>query len=228
MKITIFNGSPRGKNGNTQVMIEALLEGARSAGAKVENICLVYENIKQCTGCFGCWSATPGKCVLHDDMAGLLKKFLASDIVGLATPLYTGTMTGLLKNFLDRMLPLATPQIHKNADGSFYHEGRISAYPSIICISNAGFPGKNNFDLLHNVFSLYRPIAEIYRNAGELLRTEYPFVAEYKQVLFQAGKELATAKSITPETMAALERDMISDDEYMQGANDHWERQLKK
>ena len=134
----------------------------------------------------------------------------------------------LLKNFCDRMLPWGNYKIVYNAAGSFYHEGSISAYPSIICISNAGFPGKNNFDLLHNVFSLYRPIAEIYRNAGELLRTEYPFVAEYKQVLFQAGKELATAKSITPETMAALERDMISDDEYMQGANDHWERQLKK
>jgi hypothetical protein len=79
MKVTVFNGSPRGRNSNTHRIVEPLLEGAREAGAETEEVFLVERDIKHCRGCFGCWGKTPGKCVINDEMPGLMDLYLESD-----------------------------------------------------------------------------------------------------------------------------------------------------
>ena len=51
MKLTVFNGSPRGRNSNTHRIVEPLLEGAREAGAETEEVFLVERDIEHCRGC---------------------------------------------------------------------------------------------------------------------------------------------------------------------------------
>ena len=81
MRIAAFNGSPRGKKGNTQVLVEAFLEGARDAGAEAECVHLVEKRIKPCNACLSCWVKTPGRCAQNDDMAPLLDQVIGSDVV---------------------------------------------------------------------------------------------------------------------------------------------------
>ncbi len=241
MKVTVFNGSPRGRTSNSHAMIEPLLEGARQAGAETEEVFLIEKDIEQCRGCFACWVKTPGRCVLNDDMAGLIELFLDSDFAGMATPVYGLYMTGLLKNFTDRFLPMATPHIHKNDDGSFYHEGRIKRFPRRFFIANSGFPGEHNFELLKTFFAIakssgaYDTVLEIYRNCGEAVGIsddEDPAIVQrihdFRDTLRRAGREMVADGQVSEETVTKLHLPLMTDEEYMVQANKGWDEMLEQ
>ncbi len=233
MKITVFNGSPRGLESNSHRIVKLLLEGATEAGADVQEIFLVDYNIEQCRGCFNCWDKTPGKCIINDEMADMISIFLESDIIGMATPVYNMYMTGLLKNFTDRLLPLATPHIQVSEEGEFYHEGRVNKFPSQFMIANSGFPGDNNFNIIQALTSLQSMVLEVYRNCGELLaQPEYDEykekVDEFYSALFKAGKELVINGYVSDETVENIHMELISDEDYMNLGNQFWDEELDK
>lgn len=233
MRITVFNGSPRGKRSNSHQIVEPLLEGAREAGAETEEVFLIEKNIQYCRGCFTCWVKTPGKCAINDDMKDLMNLFLESDYVGLATPVYGMFMTALLKNFTDRMLPLSMPHIEKNEDGSFYHEGRVKRFPRQFFIANAGFPGEHNFDFLKSFMGLLNMVLEVYRNCGEALQTtedEDPQLVQriqaFRSALKKAGWEMVSNGQVSEETVEEIHMPLISDEEYMARTNEFWDEQI--
>jgi hypothetical protein len=147
----------------------------------------------------------------------------------LPVSMYYGIMTAMLKGFIDKLLPLATPYIRKNDDGYFYHEGRERKLPSIIIMANSGFPGQHNFDLLDAVFNIFNPIAKIYRNCGEMLKSA-PGIAgsidRYLACLKTAGLEIVCNGFIEANTMEELNKPIISDEEYMMYVNRHWDEKL--
>ena len=234
MKITVFNGSPRGRESNSHKIVQPLLEGAESAGAQTEEIFLIEKNIAYCRGCFACWGKTPGKCVIDDDMEQLLDVFLESDYAGMATPVYGMYMTALLKNFTDRILPLATPYIHKNEDGSFYHKGRVKKFPQQFFIANSGFPGEHNFDILKAIGKMQNFLLEVYRNCGEALNEPLenlpPLASKnienFYDALRKAGKEMVIDGQVSKDTVEQLHLPLMSDEQYMAEANRQWDEQL--
>ncbi|MEA4884039.1 MAG: flavodoxin family protein [Clostridia bacterium] len=225
-----IRGSLRGRNGNTHRIVDPLLEGAREAGAETEEVFLVERDIKHCRGCFGCWGKTPGKCVINDEMPGLIDPFLESDYVGLGAPVYSMYMTGLLKDFMDRLLPLATPHIRKSADGAFYHNGRIKRCPRVFCVANCGFLGEHNFDMLKAMVVQMSPVLEVYCNCGEALcdaeAAAIPAISEFYDALRQAGKEIVTGGRVSEETVRRIHAELMSDEEYMARANQHWDEEI--
>ncbi|KAF5059590.1 NADPH-dependent FMN reductase [anaerobic digester metagenome] len=218
MKITVFNGSPAGINSSTNVIAEAFLNGAKKAGAEVENIFLTEKNINHCKGCFACWFKTPGTCIIDDDMNELMQKYTYSDIVVLATPVYTWNMTAMLKNFVDRLIPLKQPLITETK-GRFDLEETKPKTQKFVIISNCGFPGNKNFDILQFSVSPCKPALEIYRNCGKLLKSRIEnvqvIVRKYLQVVEQAGYEMATQGEIHEETKDNLNMELMSTVDYV-------------
>ena len=219
MKITVFNGSPRKANSNTHVIATALLEGAKEAGAEVENIFLSEKKIHHCVGCFTCWYKTPGKCIHRDDMDTLLQTCLSSDIVCFATPVYLWNMTAHLKNFLDRLIPTKRPIVVED-DGNYNMTNGQIKLPEVVIISNAGFPGDNNFETMKTVMKTMNPILEVYRNCGMLLRSKEPdvikVVNKYLEVVSTVGYELASNLQVSEETRANLDMELMPIEKYIQ------------
>ncbi len=109
MKITAFLGSPR-VQGNTDILAQYVLDGAKEAGLETETVQLRRLQIKGCTGCEKCWQKDGRPCVQKDDMHDLYGKIAGSDILLIATPVYWYAPTAIMKAFIDRLVPFNRPE----------------------------------------------------------------------------------------------------------------------
>ena len=114
MTVLVISSSPR-KKGNSDVLCDEFVKGATDAGHQVEKIFLREKNIHYCTGCGVCYNQK--KCSQKDDMAGLLDKMVAADVIVMASPIYFYTMCGQLKTFIDRCCARYTEM----TDKKFYY-----------------------------------------------------------------------------------------------------------
>ncbi len=110
MKLTLFNGSPRGKKSNTRLLLEHLGNGFTQTEGNV----LQLEYLR-------------GKLSAAD----ALNRFLESDIVILAFPLYTDAMPAMVKQFIEDLAPLCPMAKEKKpAIGFIVQSGFIEAHHS--------------------------------------------------------------------------------------------------
>ena len=98
-KVLVFSSSPR-RAGNSDLLCDEFISGARQTGNQVEKIFIKDKNINYCTGCGTCFNGK--SCPQKDDMAGLLEKMIAADVIVMATPVYFYTMCGQMKTLIDR------------------------------------------------------------------------------------------------------------------------------
>jgi hypothetical protein len=236
MKITAFNSSPRKEKGVTYIMVEDFLAGARSVGAETEHILLAEKNIQPCIGCFACWFKKPGTCALRDDMRGLLTAYMQSDIVIFASPVYVGTVSGSMKNFIDRLLPLYDPRYEEDAQGRFCHVWRYERYPDAVLISNCAFPDNRYFDFFRPQFDfmkiVYRMkvLAEIFLGGGFLLQGFVPghddAAERYRLLLQTCGQEIGRQRRLSPASHAALQKPLVPLEETIASGNSVFEALL--
>jgi len=98
--ILVLSSSPR-KGGNSDVLCDQFILGAQAGGQQVEKIFLKDRKINYCTGCGTCINREKA-CPQKDDMAGILAKMVAADVIVMATPVYFYTMCGQMKTLIDR------------------------------------------------------------------------------------------------------------------------------
>ena len=99
MKVLGILGSPR-VGGNSDILLDQALAGAREAGAEVEKIVLCQKKISGCLDCEKCNET--GVCVVKDDMPEIHGKILEADAVIHSVPVYFWAMTAQMKAYLDR------------------------------------------------------------------------------------------------------------------------------
>lgn len=103
MKILGVLGSPRIK-GNSDILLDEALRGAKDCGAKTEKVVLVRKRIAGCLDCRKCNKT--GVCAIQDDMQGILGKIVAADAILHSCPVYFWAMTAQMKAYLDRWCAL--------------------------------------------------------------------------------------------------------------------------
>ena len=121
-----LSSSPR-RNGNSDLLCDRFLEGAKSSGHTVEKIFIKDKNINYCTGCSSC---SMGKsCPQKDDMPEILEKMINADVIVMATPVYFYTMCGQMKTFIDRTC--ARYQEISNKDFYFILSAAVEDKPAL-------------------------------------------------------------------------------------------------
>jgi len=99
MDVVAIVGTDR-RNGTLHRLVRALLGGAEERGHHTSLVNLFDHSIGFCRGCWAC--SRSGACVLGDDFDRVYQCYDAADAVVLASPVYRGSMSAVLKAFLER------------------------------------------------------------------------------------------------------------------------------
>jgi multimeric flavodoxin WrbA len=121
IKVLGIYGSPR-KGGNTDLLLDQILEGARAVGAEVESI---YARKLKISGCIECGSCDDtGECAVHDDMDTVYPLLQEADVIFLASPNFFYNVTAQVKLLIDRSQAMwskklleKTPEQRRKYDG---------------------------------------------------------------------------------------------------------------
>ena len=233
MKVLTLNGSPHTERGVHATMLRYLEEGMKEAGAEVTRRDAYKLDINPCQGCLSCWSHTPGECVQNDDMKSILPMVAQSDLLVLATPVYVDGMTGPLKTFLDRLVPLLEGRIEIR-DGHCRHPLREGVKAGkLVLVSASGFTEMDNFDpLVAHVRAACRNMGREFAGAilrpygwfiNRLLRKGYP-VDSILQAIKSAGVNLVEKGSIPDDLLKEISRDLVTREEVLEPYNSYYDK----
>lgn len=208
MKVLVINGSPKGKRSNTLRLTNAFLEGV---GEREVRECSVSQmRIKPCLGCFSCWSKTPGKCCIQDDMSDVIENMLWADVILWSFPLYYFSVPGGLKNLIDRQLPMTMPFMSAESESGGHPSRYDMSGKRHVIISTCGFyTAKGNYDGVTAIFDRLcgkGNYTSIFCGQGELFRVKElsQRTDEYLAYVKEAGREFVTG-GISRETGKKLE-----------------------
>lgn len=196
VRIVAIYGSPRRK-GNTSVLLKRAVQGARDAGAHVEEVVLRDLKISPCLEIYGCKQT--GRCVIKDDFQGVYDQLMACQGLMLGTPIFFYTVSAQTKTLMDRCQSLWVKKywLEKAPFGKrdFKRKG--------LFISVGATEGKKLFDgTLLTVRYFFDPLdmelwrALLYRGLdleGDVLK--HP---EYLEEAYQAGRELCRSIEDNP------------------------------
>ncbi|MFX0114961.1 MAG: flavodoxin family protein [Candidatus Hodarchaeota archaeon] len=233
MQVLAFNSSPNLEKGGTGKILTPFLEGMKEAGAKVELVYVHKLTIKPCRGCYHCWTKSPGKCIQKDDMAEILPKMAAADIIVLGTPVYVDGMTGTMKILMDRSIPLMKG-IWEVRDSHCRHPSRDHVKKGkIVLVSVCGFTENDNFDpLLVHIKALSRnmnrefvgAVVRPYAWGLSMLEQRGIKIDDIIHAAKEAGVQAVKDGKISAKTLATVSREIVPREEIINHLNPYYEQ----
>mgnify|MGYP001078045230 FL=1 len=115
MKVLAIVGSPR--KANTYRLVKAMCDALEERNVGTDLILLQDMDIQHCNGCSD-HCDRKRECRVEDDMRRLYPKLRETDALIIGTPVYFWNVSGLLKTFIDRTLPLYTSRELKGKIGA--------------------------------------------------------------------------------------------------------------
>ena len=131
MKALVLDGSREGDS-LTPVAVLGMTSALAGRGHSVELVRPRELAIAPCTGCFGCWTRTPGECVIMDDARDVVGSYVGSDLVVFVTPVTFGGYSSQLKKLLDRIILSVLDPRFTVVGGEVHHRLRYRRYPKTV------------------------------------------------------------------------------------------------
>lgn len=153
MKILAIVGSPR-KAGNTDIMVERMLEGAEECGAEARKIYLNELKVGCCQACGHCSTAKPWDgCAMRDDMIAVHEALKWCDAFIVGTPIHFFGPSSQTHVFIDRLYCLINSD--KNGDKHALRGKRMALA--------FAYGGKDPFSSgAMNAYAIFRDIATFF------------------------------------------------------------------
>lgn len=238
MKILLVKAFPR-QTGYTSQITSLFVEGIKETDAELKEVDLFTKNIEPCLGCYECWTTTPGKCVIKDDMDELINDILTHDIIYLSTPLYHYTMNCEMLKFLERTLVLTKQGYHITPLGTMRNDTRFPELwegKKIGLITCGAFKEEENFSAIRKTFELIANGMNL-EICGILIRPEsflLPFdlakpmtIAKINTAFRKAGQELGETGYISQKTCDDVKIPIVANNSiYRDYANIYWEYKM--
>ncbi len=135
MKAVVICGS-RNPKGRTARAVDAVVKGLSAAGVASEKVFLPTLTVERCRQCDDDgWGLCrrEGRCVIEDDLAGLVDEVRRAAVVVFATPVYYSDLSESMRAFTDRLRRICT---HETGRAS------IEGKPMIgLCVAGGGGGG---------------------------------------------------------------------------------------
>jgi len=112
-KVLVLDGSTR-KQGNTSILIEHFLNGAKINSEHIEHVLARDLKIEYCNGCLRC-NLIKRCSISGDDWNELSQKIAEANVLVFASPIYFHYVSAPLKKIIDRFRSLVHVQITEQA-----------------------------------------------------------------------------------------------------------------
>ena len=143
---------------------------------------LSHMKIAPCVGCFGCWTRTPGKCVIRDDAVRVYLRLAESDTAIYVSRVRYGGYDMVMKTMLERAIPVQQAFI-RLLDGETHHVQR-AVVPKKATIVAYGVRDREEEDLFRRL---------VVRNAKNMSFQNYEIrFTDEEQVEAEVHREVET------------------------------------
>ena len=186
MKVIGIVGSPR-KNGNTETLVRAVLEGSKEKGHETEIFLLGEIRYQGCQACMYC--KTHDRCKLEDDLTPVMKAIEDADAIVLGAPIYMMQYSGQFKLFQDRLYQFLGTGSRRTSEG---YDFKVSLKPGkkAIVITTQGNPDPKMFESAINGLTLGLKMFDFHINDSILLTGgNSPGAARENKDLIERAKE---------------------------------------